>query len=81
MFWTLLECKAGSGTPLYLMMQKRQEAEVTKLSQNNLFFSTVCLLTPQSRIVPDLVHQQLQLLVCSYDQCSIQSGNLPVAVE
>jgi len=24
----LLECKAGSGTPLYLMMQKRQETEV-----------------------------------------------------
>jgi len=28
-----LECKTGSGSPLYLMMQKRYETEVTKLSQ------------------------------------------------
>jgi len=33
-----LECKAGSGSPLYLMMQKRYETEVTKLSQNNPSF-------------------------------------------
>ena len=33
--------KTGSGIPLYLMMQKRQETEVTKLSQNNLFLFTV----------------------------------------
>jgi len=29
---SLLECKAGSGTPLYSMFQKRQETEVTRLS-------------------------------------------------
>jgi len=33
-----LECKAGSGSPLYLMMQKRYETEVIKLSQNNPSF-------------------------------------------
>jgi len=33
-----MECKAGSGSPLYLMMQKRYETEVTKLSQNNPSF-------------------------------------------
>jgi len=35
------EKQAVGSTPLYLMMQKRQETEVTKLSQNNLFFFTV----------------------------------------
>jgi len=34
-----LECEAGSGTPLYLMMQKRWKHEVTKLSQNNPFLA------------------------------------------
>jgi len=36
-----LECKAGGGSPLYLMMQKRYETEVTKLSQNNPSFFAV----------------------------------------
>jgi len=37
-----LECKAGSGSPLYLMMQKRYETEVTNLNQNNpSFFCSV----------------------------------------
>jgi len=36
-----LECKAGSGPPLYLMMQKRYETEVTKLRQNNPSFFAV----------------------------------------
>jgi len=36
-----LECKAGSGSPLYLMMQKRYETEVTKLSQNSPSFFAV----------------------------------------
>ena len=31
--------QAGSGTPLYFMGQKRLETEVTKLSQNNPFFT------------------------------------------
>jgi len=33
-----LECKAGSGSPLYLTMQKRYETKVTNLSQNNPSF-------------------------------------------
>jgi len=37
MLWKRI-CKAGSTSPLYLMMQKRQEIEVTKLSQNNYSF-------------------------------------------
>ena len=36
-----MECKAGSGSPLYLMMQKRYETEVAKLSQNNPSFFAV----------------------------------------
>jgi len=33
-----LERKAGSGSPLHLMMKKRYETEPTKLSQNNPSF-------------------------------------------
>jgi len=36
-----LECKEVSGSPLYLMMQKRYETEVTKLNQNNPSFIAV----------------------------------------
>jgi len=43
----LLECKVGSGTPLYLMIQNRKETEVTKLSQNNLFIFTMRMWSEQ----------------------------------
>ena len=43
-----LECNAGSGSPLYLMMQKRYETEVTNLIQNNpSLFAVLALATPE----------------------------------
>jgi len=36
-----LECKEVSESPLYLMVQKRYETEVTKLNQNNPSFIAV----------------------------------------
>ena len=41
LLWRFKHYKAGSGSPLYLMMQKRYETEVTKLSQNNHSFLAV----------------------------------------
>jgi len=51
MFWeiySIVGMQTGSGTPLYLMMHKRQETEVTKLSQRNLFFCTVYTITSRA---------------------------------
>jgi len=44
-----LKCKAGSGSPLDLMMQKRYETEVTKLSQSNPSFFAVISFTRQKQ--------------------------------
>ena len=50
-----LECKAGSGSPLYLTMQKRYETEVTNLSQNNTsFFAVIYLRYHELAMFPSL---------------------------
>jgi len=40
-----LECKAGSGSPLYLMMQKRYETECIALQKQNCYFSKLWVTT------------------------------------
>jgi len=50
-----LECKAGSRSSLYLMMQKRYEAEVTKLSQNNHSFFAVIYSTKNATVCRKLL--------------------------
>jgi len=49
------------------MMQKRQETEVTKLSQNNLFSFTVYL--PESNLSQMVLH--FQFITCHLSTCFI----------